>query len=171
MRPEMCCDYLWAVMNFATHTRQLSGILSFPLRLWVNRMLSKLWPSPSTHLSLSWLFQWTQPVLKSVVDTQGSTYMDTSVMADFIFQEDMSGCYDRKWGSRVSRALFKGTYQAWCRHEQSEAPGLGVWGFGLAGWLCCLLMVGRTRELAGGPKWPEECGHSEAWNKGSLSTD
>ena len=83
-------------MNFATHTRQLSGILSFPLRLWVNRMQSKLGPSPSTHWSLSWLFQWTQPVLKSVVDIQGSTYMGTFVMVDFPFQEDTSGCYDRK---------------------------------------------------------------------------
>ena len=67
-------------MNFATHTRQLSGLLSFPLRLWVNRMLAKLWPSPSTHWSLSWLLQWAQSVLKSVVGIQGSTYMDTVVM-------------------------------------------------------------------------------------------
>ena len=65
----------------------------------------------------------------------------------------MSGCYDRKWGSRVSRALFKGTYQAWCGHEQSEAPQVGVWGLGLGGWLCCLLMGGRTRGLGGASKW------------------
>ena len=83
-------------MNLATHTRQLSGIPSFPLRLRVNRIQSKLWPGPSTHWSLSWLFQWTQPVLKSVVDIQGPTYMDTFVMVDFTFQEDMSECYDRK---------------------------------------------------------------------------
>ena len=67
-------------MNFAIHTRQLSGLLSFPLRLWVNRMQAKLWPSPSTHWSLSWLLQWAQSVLKSVVGIQGSTYMDTFVM-------------------------------------------------------------------------------------------
>lgn len=60
------------VVNFATRVMQLSAPF-LPTRLWVNKMQMKLLLNPGTCWSFCWLLQWTQPVLKSAEDIQGST--------------------------------------------------------------------------------------------------